>query len=143
MLNSIKPNRILLVCTIIVFLTVLTIILFQTTYSAWAKEYPIDIRDFGAKGDGKTDDTSAFQNALEKAGENGGVVSVPPGQYRLNGIISIPEGVALEGSWPGPHPSQLDKGSTLLAYSGRDEEDETIYQSEKWKHSERNYHLLS
>ncbi|MDD1742195.1 MAG: hypothetical protein LUQ47_02570 [Methanotrichaceae archaeon] len=114
MRKSINSYRVLLICIIIVFLS---------AYSTYANEYNIDVWDFGAKGNGKTDDTSAFQKALNKAGENGGVVIVPPGQYRLNGAISIPAGVALEGSWPGPHASQLDKGSTLLVYGGRDKEE--------------------
>jgi hypothetical protein len=41
----------------------------------------INVRDFGAQGDGKTDDTKAIQRALEAAGEVRGVVLVPPGAY--------------------------------------------------------------
>jgi len=94
---------------------------------AWAKDSKVSVLDFGAKGDGKTDDTVAFQAALDKAGETGEVVSIPAGQYRLNGTLSISEGVTLEGVWRGPHTSQLDKGSTLLVYAGRDKEDSTPF----------------
>jgi hypothetical protein len=83
----------------------------------------LTVRDFGAKGNGVKDDTAAFQAALDKAGRTGAVVEVPPGQYRLNGTLSVPEGVTLEGVWRGPHTSQLDKGTTLLAFAGRDDED--------------------
>ncbi len=80
--------------------------------------------DFGARGDGKTDDTSAFQSALRAAAEQGGkVVVAPAGEYRLNGTLTIPAGVTLEGAWRGPHTSQLSRGTTLLAYAGRDQED--------------------
>ena len=52
----------------------------------------INIKDFGAKGDGVTDDTEAWerwQTALEK----GGIGYIPSGQYRVNGIIrSIVQG---------------------------------------------------
>ncbi len=48
---------------------------------------------------------------------------MPPGQYRLDGTLTIPVGVTLEGVWQGPHTSHLDKGSVLLAYAGRDAED--------------------
>jgi hypothetical protein len=100
---------------------------FLLTYSSCAENTQLNVLDFGAKGNGKADDTLAFQKALDQAGEKGGVVLVPPGQYRLDGVISIPEGVTLEGVWRGPHTSQLDKGSTLLAYAGRDEENSTPF----------------
>jgi hypothetical protein len=96
-------------------------------YPAWAEDSQINVHDFGAKGDGKTDDTLAFQKALDQAGEKGGIVLVPSGQYRLDGVISVPEGVTLEGVWRGPHASQLDKGSTLLAYAGRDKENSGLH----------------
>ncbi len=83
----------------------------------------LSISDFGAKGDGKTDDTVAFQSALSAAAEQGGkMVVAPAGEYRLNGTLTIPAGVTMEGAWRGPHPSQLSRGTTLLAYAGRDQE---------------------
>jgi hypothetical protein len=39
-----------------------------------------DVRQFGAKGDGKSDDTKAIQAAID-AGTHGGAVFVPPGVY--------------------------------------------------------------
>ena len=80
-----------------------------------------DVLDFGAKGDAVTDDTAAFQEALDLASTRGQVVAVPAGQYRLDRTLSIPEGVTLEGVWKGPHPGQIDKGTTLMAYAGRDD----------------------
>lgn len=93
------------------------------TSVASAKSFNLNVTDFGAKAGGKIDCTAAFQKALDKAGTNGAVVLVPPGQFKISGTLTIPAGVTLEGVWPGPHTSQLDKGSTLLAYSGRDKED--------------------
>lgn len=38
--------------------------------------------DFGAKADGKTDDTASFQKALDAAGQSGGgIVYAPRGNY--------------------------------------------------------------
>jgi hypothetical protein len=46
-----------------------------------ARQDRISVRDFGATGDGKTDDTKAIQRALDAAGEVRGAVFVPPGVY--------------------------------------------------------------
>lgn len=45
------------------------------------------IRDFGAKGDGKTDDTAALQHAVA-AGD--GVVELPRGDYRITRPVVVP-----------------------------------------------------
>lgn len=44
----------------------------------------LDVRGFGAKGDGKSDDTKALQSALDTAGEKRGAVFVPPGTYMVS-----------------------------------------------------------
>lgn len=90
---------------------------------AWSADRPISVVDFGAKGDGIADDTKALQTALDEAGKTGSVVSIPPGRYRIDGTLSIPAGVTLEGTWAAPHTTHMDKGSVLLAYAGRDDED--------------------
>ncbi len=41
--------------------------------------------DFGAVGDGDTEDTDAFQNAMEAAA-GGGIVYVPPGEYPIRRV---------------------------------------------------------
>jgi len=48
----------------------------------------VDVLDFGAKGDGRTDDTRAIQSAIDKAAEVGGGVFVPPGTY-LSGELQM------------------------------------------------------
>lgn len=52
----------------------------------------ISVTDYGAKGDGKTDDTAAFQSALA---ENR-VVFVPGGTYVLSGTLTIRANCCLE-----------------------------------------------
>lgn len=81
-----------------------------------------DVMDFGAKPDGVFDNTSAFQNALDEAGKTGGVVHIPCRQFRVNGTLTIPTGVALEGMARGPHMPVNDKVTMLLAFAGRDNE---------------------
>jgi polygalacturonase len=47
----------------------------------------LDVRSFGAVGDGSTKDTAAFQRALDNcAAAGGGEVVVPPGNYLLGSI---------------------------------------------------------
>lgn len=50
------------------------------------------VKDYGANGDGSTNDTTAFQNALS---ENR-VVKVPGGTYKLSGTLVIKENCCLE-----------------------------------------------
>ncbi len=47
---------------------------------------------------------------------------VPAGKYRFDGSLTIPEGVALKGSWQGPHLPLVDRGSTLSVYGGHGDE---------------------
>ncbi|MCK1707678.1 right-handed parallel beta-helix repeat-containing protein [Bradyrhizobium sp. 143] len=46
--------------------------------AAAAEAIPLDIRAFGALGDGRHDDTEAIQKAIDKASVGRGVVSIPP-----------------------------------------------------------------
>lgn len=58
-----------------------------------------NVRDFGAKGDGTTDDSAAFLAALAKV--NRGAISVPAGRYRISKILEINKpGVVLRGAGP-------------------------------------------
>lgn len=54
------------------------------------------VKDFGAKGDGATDDSAAIQRAID---ETSGVVFFPPGTYRLDtGLAWTKSGVHLVGA---------------------------------------------
>jgi hypothetical protein len=79
----------------------------------------------GAVGDGKTDCTAVFQGLLDEAGKaGGGVVEVPAGRFRLDGTLSIPANVTLQGifQWAPCAVSIADAtGSVLCAYAGRGE----------------------
>src|SRR5690349_2214737 len=88
-----------------------------------------NVHAYGAKGDGKTDDTTAFQKALEACGRaGGGTVQAPRGNYFFAGHLNVPNGVTLAGIWqsvpahtgirdrgmPGP----TDDGTTFLVTEG-------------------------
>ncbi|MDR3709511.1 MAG: glycosyl hydrolase family 28-related protein [Capsulimonadaceae bacterium] len=89
-----------------------------------AKPLLFNVVDFGAKADGNngadaTDNTAAFQRALDKAGRaDGGTVYVPAGSYRFGGILRVPSGVELRGVFDVPHHT-MSWGSTLMPLAGR------------------------
>lgn len=49
----------------------------------------ISVRDFGATGDGSTDDTAAINAAIAFIPSTGGVLFFPAGTYRITGALSI------------------------------------------------------
>ena len=93
-----------------------------------------NVRAFGAKGDSKTDDTTAFQAALEAAAKaGGGTVYAPRGNYFFAGHLAVPSAVTLAGVWqsvPAHNgirdkglPKPTDDGTTFLATEGAGKED--------------------
>lgn len=84
----------------------------------------VSVLNFGAKGDGKTDDTKAIQRAMDSFGKRGGTVYVPNGTYLVAGSLNIPQAVTLKGSFesvPSHNgirneglPKPGDDGTTLL-----------------------------
>lgn len=54
----------------------------------------LNVKDFGAVGDGIADDAAAVQSALDKA-ENGGKVYIPAGNYRIGRTLYIGDGTAV------------------------------------------------
>lgn len=82
----------------------------------------VTVRDFGAKGDGVTDDTQAFASAMKAVAEKGGTVQVPVGNYLIETHLNIPANVTLEGIWKIPTAWTQYEGSTLLAVEGEGSE---------------------
>ena len=102
------------------YLFLFLIVLFANP--VFADESLFNVLDFGAVGDGTTDNTPAFQSALDKAAKTGGIVFVPAGQYKIGGVLTIPDGVTLKGIAEGPVMAGKERGTMLLAYAGRDQE---------------------
>lgn len=92
------------------------------------------VTDFGAKADGKTDDTAAFQKALDAAAQaHGGVVYAPRGNYFFAGHLNVPAAVTLKGVWESVpshngvrdsgFPKPTDDGTTFLVTENAGTED--------------------
>jgi len=91
-------------------------------------------QDFGAKGDGKTDDTAAFQRAMDAAGKaGGGTVNAGRGNFFFAGHLVVPKAVTLSGIWKSV-PSHIgmrnasgakptDDGTTFLVTESEGNED--------------------
>ncbi|MGV3616532.1 MAG: glycosyl hydrolase family 28-related protein [Fimbriimonas sp.] len=93
----------------------------------------IDVAAYGAKGDGQTDNTAAFQSALDAAQKIHGTVYAGSGNYRFLGRLNVPDGVTLKGTWesvpshngirnPGL-PKPTDGGTTFLVENGEGKEE--------------------
>ena len=93
-----------------------------------------NVKEFGAVGDSRSDETSAFQKACDTVHrDGGGLVYAPPGRYLFRGVVNIPEGVSLKGSYccVPSHAGIRDRGqlkpgddgTALLVTSGRGKED--------------------
>ena len=85
----------------------------------------VDVRDYGALGDGSTDDSAAFEAA--DAAANGRRILVPAGSYRLGSSVTLEHHVIFEGrvTMPASAILSLTKDFHLAAYVdafGGDEE---------------------
>lgn len=61
----------------------------------------ISVKDYGAKGDGATDDTTAIQTTIDKVNElGGGIVFIPKGTYLLSNAINLYDYTILMGEGP-------------------------------------------
>lgn len=56
----------------------------------------LNVKDFGAKGDGRSDDTKAVQNTLDK-GAGKKIVYFPAGTYIVTSTVTIPKGSKVVG----------------------------------------------
>ncbi|MGJ8617787.1 MAG: glycosyl hydrolase family 28-related protein [Sulfitobacter sp.] len=65
----------------------------------------VDVTDYGAVGDGTTNDTAAFEAA--NAAANGRTVFIPAGTFRLNGDVTFDTPVKFEGKVTMPTSAQL------------------------------------
>ena len=56
-----------------------------------------DVRSYGARGDGATNDSAAIQRAIDAASATSGMVTFPAGTFRVDGTLYLKSGVTLSG----------------------------------------------
>jgi len=116
------------------FTLVLVFVLLASFATAAERPNFLNVLDFGAVGDGQTDNTAAFQKALDEAAKSDvQAVFAPRGNYRFDGSLVFPQGVTLKGVWesvPAHNgirdrglPKPTDDGTTFLVYGNADAED--------------------
>jgi hypothetical protein len=73
----------------------------------------VSVRDCGAVGDGKADDTQAFLDAVAQGQASGRHVYVPRGSYRVSKTITL-ENIGLCGPEVGAWPADIDSLPSIL-----------------------------
>jgi hypothetical protein len=102
-------------------LTVLTLLLLSIPLFSLSGNTPIslNVKTFGAQGDGSTDDTEAFASALHNlADEGGGILTVPSGTY-LVADLQVGSNTTIRGvGVPRPILLKRREGSAILVLYG-------------------------
>lgn len=84
----------------------------------WKADTVIDVTNYGAKGDGLTDDTAAIQSAIDAA-VNGGTIFLPRGVYMVTGLAIRNKGTNIlgDGRWA-TQIARLRGNAPLITMSG-------------------------
>jgi hypothetical protein len=72
----------------------------------------VSVKDFGAVGDGVTDDTAAIQAALDSGAK---LILLPRGDYKITSTLTIPTSVILRGD--GINNTQISNDSNTFAFT--------------------------
>ena len=95
--RSMFVNRSEILDTVLIYAVLLLSIFSPNSYGQQPHEF--NVMQFGAKGDGQSDDTLAIQAAVDQAQKVDGIVHIPKGNY-LVGSIELPSGVTVYGDGP-------------------------------------------
>lgn len=88
---------------------------------AWAcdNSIPASVKWFGAKGDGTTDDSAAFQATETAMQAIGGTMYIPPGNYKIGTAINVTGHIVVKGSGFQTTPTNYGFGSTGVSRDTR------------------------
>lgn len=91
----------------------------QGDFNAAPPADAINVKDFGAKGDGVADDQAAIQSALNEAKASGKSVWLPPGTYNHSGVLTI-DGTQVSGAGNDTvlHATNPQQGAVKLTGDG-------------------------
>ncbi len=89
-----------------------------------AEESIVNVCNFGARGDGRRDNTGAFQKALDAvSAKGGGIVNVPTGNYLFKGHLVLPAQTTLQGVYRAPEAFVRHTGTVLWPTEGHGKAD--------------------
>jgi parallel beta-helix repeat protein len=86
----------------------------------WADATVINVKDFGATGDGNTDDSVAIQSAVSYASTAKGTLHFPAGTYRIDTTISVPGNLRITGDGNMSHLTRTTTGN-IFSITGTSE----------------------
>lgn len=78
----------------------------------------VNALDFGATGDGETDDTAALQAAIDEAQKTGALLMIPAGNYRISDTLLVTARISIVGAGYQSDQGQLYASEVVKATSG-------------------------
>ncbi len=77
----------------------------------------VNVKSFGATGNGSTDDTTAIQNAINAVQGTGKILYFPPGQYLVSSTLIITSPINIRGEFPTfPAPLATPSGGSWIFF---------------------------
>lgn len=86
------------------------------------KDGILNAKNFGAKGDGIHDDTTAIQSAIDASSTTGNKLYIPAGKYVVTKELYVKPGATIEGAANSPNYNKPLTGTVILSKYGRDKE---------------------
>ncbi len=78
----------------------------------------VNVRDYGAKGDGKTDDQKSIDQTCAAAAKASHVVNFPAGTYLHSDVINVPSGVSFTGAGSASIIAASNSAKGKIAFTG-------------------------